>query len=114
MRGHSEITQLNTSLLGDENVGGLDVSVDDSSLVHVLDSDEQFTCDDAEVSFFDTACLHESAHTASSTVLHDDPQTRAVEIRAMVAGDVFCVGELELAQQLNLMLDLLDVVLCRV
>jgi hypothetical protein len=78
-------------LLSDEDVSGFDVTMDDARLVDVGKCDEEFADGDDGVSLLDDigfGSFHERAHAAAAGKVHHNPDTRPIEVPAIVLRDV--------------------------
>lgn len=108
------------------------VSVDDALAVEEREGDEYFADDEDDVLFCDRTRLHlqrqvmnegegaegwwpyQSPDAASACKVHCDPEFSAVEVRAMVEGDVVPRSVPHLGEERDFLLDLGDVVVGRV
>lgn len=76
--------------------------------VQVVEALENLAQDDGDVHLLEMAGLHEVERRAAAKVLHDDPQFGALQIGAVVLGDV---GRVALRENHDLLLNVLDLVL---
>ena len=90
------------------HVGRLDVAVDLALRVQVLQPHEHLVHDRRDVRLRQRHVPHQVEHRAAADILHDDPEARARDVRAVVTRDVRRVA---LRHDGDLLLDVVDLVL---
>ena len=103
LRGDAEIGELDFARGGEEDIGSLDIAVNGTLRVKIVQAEEEFATHDRDVIFGEDASLEQVETRATSQVLHDDPELVGNNEGSIVLGHVFRVA---LCETCDLLLNL--------
>lgn len=108
LRRHTKVGQLHVALLGQQNVGALDVAVHFAHRVQILEALQRLAAHVRDLLLAERSRhLVDVLQAAAAAVLHADPQLVAPQVRAKVGDDVRVPT---VAHHDDLLLDHLDVI----